>query len=281
MQELRQSDHLLADRLLAALGEIMEDMGPVAVAVSGGVDSMTLATAAHRSMGARSTFFHAVSPAVPVTATQRVHDLAEAEGWRLTIIDAGEFSDPSYRSNPVNRCYFCKNNLYGMIARKTDEQIVSGTNVDDLGDFRPGLDAAREHGVRHPFVEAGIAKAQIRMLARTLGLPEIAELPSAPCLSSRVETKIRIEPGVLQAIDEVERMVAATTAAATVRCRVRSTGVVLELDANSLANLGESRKRELETAVSRIFEASGAPASVSFSEYRMGSAFLRGSVENI
>ena len=279
MQELQQSDHLQANLLLTALGEIMAGMEPLAVAVSGGVDSMTLATAAHRS-AANSAIFHAVSPAVPPAATQRVHDLAEAEGWHLRIIDAEEFSDPSYRSNPVNRCYFCKNNLYGMIARHTDDQIVSGTNVDDLGDFRPGLDAAREHGVRHPFVEAGIAKAEIRMLARALGLPEIAELPAAPCLSSRVETRIPIDPDVLRAIDQAERMVAKTTTAATVRCRVRATGIVLELDANGLAGLSESRKRQLETAVARIFEVGGAPAPVSFSEYRMGSAFLRGSIEN-
>ena len=275
MEESQQSD-----RLLAALLEIMKGMEPLAVAVSGGVDSMTLATAAHRSVGVRSSIFHAVSPAVPAEATRRVRDLAEAEGWRLRIIDAGEFSDPRYRSNPVNRCYFCKQNLYGMIARRTHHQIVSGTNVDDLGDYRPGLDAASQHGVRHPFVEAGISKVQIRMLARALGLPEIAMLPAAPCLSSRVETRIPIEPNVLTAIDQAERMVAATTSAATVRCRVRATGIVLELDANSLANLSERLKRELETALVRIFEATSAPASVSFSDYRMGSAFLRGSVEN-
>ena len=275
MQEWQQSN-----RLLAALLEIMKGMEPLAVAVSGGVDSMTLATAAHRSIGVRSSVFHAVSPAVPVEATRRVRDLAEAEGWRLRIIDAGEFSEPRYRSNPVNRCYFCKKNLYGTIARMTQDQIVSGTNVDDLGDYRPGLDAASEHGVRHPFVEAGISKVQIRMLARALGLPEIAVLPASPCLSSRVETRIPIEPSVLRAIDKAEQIVAATTSAATVRCRVRATGIVLELDANSLANLSESLKRELGTAVAQIFQATGAPTSVSFSDYRMGSAFLRGLVEN-
>jgi uncharacterized protein len=275
MQEWQQ-----ADRLLAALLETMKRMEPLAVAVSGGVDSMTLATAAHRSTGVRCSIYHAVSPAVPVAATRRVRDLAEAEGWRLRIIDAGEFSEPKYRSNPVNRCYFCKKNLYGMIARMTHDQIVSGTNMDDLGDYRPGLDAASEHDVRHPFVEAGISKVQIRMLARALGLREIAVLPAAPCLSSRVETRIPIEPGVLRAIDQAERMVAATISVATVRCRVRATGVVLELDANSLANLSESLKRELGTAVVQIFAAAGRPASVSFSDYRMGSAFLRGSGEN-
>ena len=111
-------------------------------------------------------------------------------------------------------------------------------------------------------------------------MPEIAVLPAAPCLSSRVETRIPIEPSVLRAIDQAERMVAATTSAATVRCRVRATGIVLELDANSLANMSESLKRKIGTAVAQIFQTTGPLASVSFSEYRMGSAFLRGSVEN-
>lgn len=272
------ADQPQSDRHLAALAEVLQGMEPVAVAVSGGVDSMTLATVAHRALGVRSSVFHAVSPAVPVAATRRVRELAAAEGWDLTIIDAAEFADPMYRSNPVNRCFFCKINLYGVIARATDRQIVSGTNLDDLGDYRPGLDAAREHGVRHPFVEAGIAKAQIRALARALGLPEIAALPAAPCLSSRVETNIRIEPDVLRAIDHAEQLVAAKTAAATVRCRVRATGIVVELDSDALANLSENLKRELGTAVMHAFKATGAPASVAFASYRMGSAFLRRSI---
>ena len=273
-QEVRQSD-----QLLAVLLEVIESMGTVAVAVSGGVDSMTLATVAHRSMGARSSMFHAVSSAVPAEATRRVHDLAAAEGWRLRIIDAGEFSQPNYRNNPVNRCYFCKTNLYGTIGRMTRDQIVSGTNTDDLGDYRPGLEAARELGVRHPFVEAGISKLHIRDIACGLGLPEIAALPSAPCLSSRIETRITIEAGVLHAVHRAEQLVAATTGAATVRCRVRATGIVLELDAVALANLSESLKRELEAAVVETFQKAGAPASILFAPYRMGSAFLRGSVE--
>ncbi len=273
-QELRHPD-----QLTTALLEIMERMGNIAVAVSGGVDSMTLATVAHRGLGVRSSMYHAVSPAVPEEATRRVRDLAAAEGWKLRIVDAREFAEPQYVSNPVNRCYFCKTSLYGTIARVTSDQIVSGANLDDLNDYRPGLDAAREHGVRHPFVDAGVSKSQIRMLARELGLPEVAALPAAPCLSSRVETGIAIQTDVLQAIHLAEKVVAANTSADTVRCRVRASGIIVELDAKSLADMTEALERKLRTEVIDIFKFTDVPAGMSFAAYRMGGAFLRGAIE--
>jgi uncharacterized protein len=150
---------------LAALDRTLDGIGPVAVAVSGGVDSLTLARAAARRLGAGATMFHAVSPAVPPEATARTRALAERYGWRLEVIDAGEFDDPDYLRNPVNRCFHCKWNLYDSIARHTAATIVSGTNTDDLGDFRPGLEAASRRGVRHPYVESGIDKALVRAIA--------------------------------------------------------------------------------------------------------------------
>ena len=140
---------------VSTLNTVLDDIGRAAVAVSGGVDSMTLALLAGRRSGADCAMFHAVSPAVPAEATARVQDYAAREGWRLTVLDAGEFDDPAYRANPANRCFYCKTNLYGALAARTDATLLSGTNVDDLGDWRPGLKAAQAHGVRHPFVEAG------------------------------------------------------------------------------------------------------------------------------
>ena len=131
---------------------------------------MTLALLAGRRLGAESAMFHAVSPAVPPEATERVRAFAAREGWRLTVLDAGEFADPAYRANPANRCFYCKTNLYGALAARTDATLLSGTNLDDLGDWRPGLKAAEEHGVRHPFVEAGIDKAGVRAIAASAGL---------------------------------------------------------------------------------------------------------------
>src|SRR5512134_3307161 len=183
----------------AALDSVVQGMQHIAVAVSGGVDSLTLATFAHRLVPARVQMFHAVSPAVQDEGTRRTRELAAREGWPLRVIDAREFDSADYLRNPVNRCYFCKTSLYGAIRPHTQAQIVSGTNLDDLGEYRPGLIAAKEHGVRHPFVEAALTKQQVRALARELGLAQVAELPASPCLSSRVETGIAIDPKVLAA----------------------------------------------------------------------------------
>ena len=261
----------------AALERVIETIGRVAVAVSGGVDSMTLAVVAHRVLGASATMVHAVSPAVPADATERVERYARREGWRLVRIDAGELLDARYVANPVNRCYFCKTNLYSTIAPLAGAgvTIVSGTNTDDLGDFRPGLAAAAEHSVRHPYVECGIGKPAIRAIATWLGLDDLAELPAAPCLSSRVETGIAIDPDVLKAIDACERLVRDVTGAATVRCRVRRDAVVVELDDTALADLEAPRRAALAGEVDERMTAAGVSRVLRFEPYRMGSAFLR------
>jgi uncharacterized protein len=259
---------------LERLETVLSTMPAIACAVSGGVDSLTLGTFAHRRFADRVTMFHAVSPAVPEEATRRTQALAEHEGWSLTLIDAGEFAVAQYRANPVNRCYFCKTSLYGAIRPATAAQIVSGTNLDDLGEYRPGLDAAAAHSVRHPFVEAAIDKNTVRALARELGLGGIAELPSAPCLSSRIETGIGIDPQMLAAVHASELLVKDRLNPATVRCRVRATGAVIELDAATLAALDDVRKSGLSAEIAGLFAARGFTLAVGFASYRTGSAFL-------
>ena len=264
---------------VTALERVLGGIGRVAVAVSGGVDSMTLAVVAHRALGDASTMVHAISAAVPADATGRVERYARREGWRLERIDAGELRDASYVANPVNRCYFCKTSLYSTIAplAGAEATIVSGTNTDDLVDFRPGLAAASEHGVRHPYVECGIDKSSVRAMAAGLGLHDLAELPAAPCLSSRVETGIVIDPQVLKAVDACERLVRSATGAITVRCRVRRDAVVVELDDAALAELDASRRAGLRGEVERRMSAAGVSRTLRFEPYRMGSAFLRSS----
>src|SRR5262245_32919327 len=131
----------------ARLVKALDRHAALSVAVSGGVDSMTLAYVAHRFSRGSVSMVHAVSPAVPVAATARVRDYAEREDWNLQVVGAGEFDDPRYRANPVNRCYFCKVNLYDRIRGLSGSAIASGANLDDLGDYRPGLTAAAERGV--------------------------------------------------------------------------------------------------------------------------------------
>lgn len=262
------------DQVLAQLQAVLRGIGPLAVAVSGGVDSLTLASVAHRTLQDEAEMFHAVSPAVPAQATERVRALAAREGWKLTVVDAGEFGDADYRSNPVNRCFYCKTNLYAALVPQTTAQIIAGTNLDDLGEYRPGLEAAKNHGVRHPFVEAGIDKKAVRALARHLGLGDIAELPAAPCLSSRIETGIPIDPDMLRLVHAAEQLVSRSLAPRTVRCRVRAKGVVIELDEQNLAALGGEARDALRTDIGTLFRDGGFDYPVSLAAYRTGSAFL-------
>jgi uncharacterized protein len=208
---------------------------------------------------------------VPPSATARVERHAGLHGWDLLVVGAGEFDDPAYRANPVDRCYFCKTNLYGRIAGLALGTIASGANLDDLGDFRPGLRAADEHRVVHPFVEAGIGKAGIRALAAFHGLDDLAELPAQPCLASRVETGIPIDADDLAFVDLVEReLKALLPGAAAVRCRITRLGAVVELDEVLVAGpegvAAIKRATGLAAAAGRRFAGLRA--------YRRGSAFL-------
>lgn len=253
------------DRLLRAL----ERHPRLVVAVSGGVDSMTLAHATQRLTRTRATMAHACGPAVPAAARARVERHAAAHGWDLRLVDAGEQDDPRYRANPVDRCYFCKTNLYARLRATFTDPIASGTNQDDLGDYRPGLRAADEHSVVHPYVEAGIDKAGVYAIAASLGLADLERLPAQPCLASRVETGIAIARDDLAFIDAVEaRLAAALGAEAVLRCRVTQAGVVVELEAQDARATATARA---------IGEAACTEAGRRFAglrPYRKGSAFL-------
>lgn len=221
---------------LSALVAALDRHARLAIAVSGGVDSMTLAHVAQRLSSVAATMYHATSPAVPAAARERVQQHAVRHGWNLVVIDARELDDPRYRANPVDRCYYCKSNLYARIAAATADTIASGTNGDDLGDYRPGLRAAGERAVVHPYVEAGLAKNDVYALARHLGLADLERLPAQPCLASRVETGIGIDPADLAFIDAIEEALArALGNHATLRCRLTHAGVAIELGADDYA----------------------------------------------
>jgi uncharacterized protein len=277
------------EHALNALRRVLSGLGApsIAIAVSGGIDSLTLAATAAPLLGRRLALHHATSPAVPPEATARTRVLAagwaERCGTSLVVFDAGEFADANYRANPVDRCFFCKTKLYGTIAERlagSGTLVLSGTNTDDLGDYRPGLRAAEAHGVRHPFVEAGISKAMLRRIAPLVGLEALADLASAPCLSSRIETGLRIEPRSLALVHAVEMLVSERLSPLTVRCRIRHDGLVVELDEPSLARLQPDEAAALRLAIDARAAEGGEPARPArFAAYRTGSAFLRPAAE--
>jgi uncharacterized protein len=256
-------------RIDAELEAALQRHTALAIAVSGGVDSMTLATFAHRRRPGSITVVHAVSPAVPATATSLVRSLAAAEGWPLIVTEAGEFEDPRYRSNPVDRCYFCKSNLYDRIRGLTPHVIASGANLDDLGDYRPGLLAAAEREVVHPYIEARMDKAAVRRLARRLDLGEVAELPAQPCLASRIETGISVEAEDLAFVDRMERRLSTVApAGATIRCRVTHQGIIVEY-----AEVGAETVPSLRQIAAALCAEAGRQFS-GIRDYRRGSMFV-------
>ncbi len=260
--------------MLERLHASLRSLDTCAIAVSGGVDSMTLAYLAHRLLPNRVTVYHANSAAVPKDAAERLQRYARQEGWILKWIDAAEMADRNYVRNPVNRCYFCKSRLYGTIAKATTGPICSGTNMDDLADYRPGLEAAREHRVLHPYVEAGIDKTGVRAIAHAFGLDDLADLPASPCLASRIETGIAIKHQDLALIDRVETGIRKyLPTAKDVRCRVRSGGVEVELNEAQLQELGDFKTRALTDYLCATFPELKNRA-IKITPYRRGSGFI-------
>ncbi|RVA13731.1 adenine nucleotide alpha hydrolase [Mesorhizobium sp. M7A.F.Ca.CA.002.05.1.1] len=252
------------------LDRVLDRFEQLAIAVSGGVDSVTLAAFAHRKPGLAVTVIHAASPAVPEEATARVRGLSDTEGWTTLVIGTGEFEDSRYRDNASNRCYFCKTNLYDRIRTLTPHVIASGANLDDLGDYRPGLLAAAERQVVHPLIEAEMAKADIRALSRELGLGSVAELPAQPCLASRVETGIAIDARDLAFIEKAERHLADIAASGvTLRCRITRSGVVLELGD------GVSAQKHLLVEITQRLCAEAGRVFVGARPYSRGAMFMR------
>ena len=265
---------------LDTLSRFLAEKGPFAVAVSGGVDSMTLAVVAHRA-NPETEIFHAISPAVPSQATERVQHYAQKEGWNLKVVEAGEIEDPQYVANPANRCYYCKTHLYDALSRDTELTVASGTNTDDLGDYRPGLIAAEEHNVVHPYVEADISKDKLREIARELELADLQDLPAAPCLSSRVTTGIAIDADMLPVINEVEQalweMLQLHLPLKGVRCRIQPEGISVQIDTSRLLDPLDAYNTETRDIVEKIFSAHGFDQylkAISIEPYKRGSAFL-------
>ena len=202
-----ESNSLLSSRRDQLL-ETIRGYGRVVVAFSGGIDSTVVAQAAFNALGKSAIAVTAVSESLAEGELEDAKRLAERIGIRHRVIHTAEFSNPDYRRNNADRCYFCKSELYGrlesILGKLEVDVIVSGANVDDLGDYRPGLQAASEHNVRHPLQECGFTKADVRALALEWGLPTW-DKPATPCLSSRIAYGEEVTPERNRMIDQAER----------------------------------------------------------------------------
>ena len=197
------------DDKMARLRRGLGDLGEVVVCFSGGVDSGYLLAESVGALGDRALALTAISPSLAPEEGAAARRLASGLGARHLLVDTAEVDDPRYAANPVNRCYFCKTEVYGRAVREAARlgvaHVVDGFNVDDRGDLRPGRRAAKEWGVRSPLDETGFTKADVRAAARRLALP-VWDKPALACLSSRFPYGTAITPERLTRVEACERV---------------------------------------------------------------------------
>lgn len=237
---------------LARLRAILADAGSAVVAYSGGADSTFLADVAHEVLGGRSIAATAVSPSLAPEEREAARRVAGERGWPHVEVPTEEIHDPRYVANAGDRCAWCKEALMDALealARERGGPILLGTNLDDLGDHRPGQAAAGARGARSPLVEAGLTKAEIRELSRARGL-RTWDKPASACLASRVAYGVQVTP---QRLERVARAESFLRSLGLRQLRVRDHGDLarIEVEPEEVARLSEPGTRSRVTAFLR------------------------------